>query len=226
MTQLIFRLGTPLLIALFALWMIIEAPRESPAEQTSATIIQAGDSGQTLTSKHQLATFAGGCFWCMEPAFDKVAGVISTTSGYTGGRTKNPTYEQVTTGRTGHIESIQIRFDPGRVSYDSLVSLFWHNVDPTQANGQFCDQGNQYRTVIFTHDEKQDKVAKTTRTRVGQELGKRIETQIMKAGKFYPAENYHQNYYKKNPTMYKFYRWKCGRDSRLDAIWGKKARQP
>ena len=221
MTQSVFRFGTPLLIILFALWMITDAPEKSPA-----TITQAEESGQTPTSKHHLATFAGGCFWCMEPAFDKVDGVISTTSGYTGGRTKNPTYEQVKTGRTWHIESMQIRFDPDLVSYDSLVSLFWHNVDPTHANGQFCDQGNQYRTVIFTHDEKQEKVAKTTRARVGQELGKRIETQGMKAGKFYPAEEYHQNYYKKNPTKYKFYRGKSGRDSRLDAVWGKKARQP
>lgn len=226
MTQSIFRFGIPLLIVLCALWTITEVHKESPTEQIPATIIQVGNDGQTLKSKHHLATFAGGCFWCMEPAFDKVDGVISTTSGYTGGRTKNPTYEQVKTGRTGHIESMQIRFDPDLVSYDSLVSLFWHNVDPTQANGQFCDQGNQYRTVIFTHDEKQEKVAKTTRTRVAQEHGKRIETQIMKAGKFYPAEEYHQNYYTKNPTKYKFYRWKCGRDSRLDAVWGKKARQP
>ncbi len=223
MTQSIFRFGTPMLMVLCALWMLTEFPSKSPAEQTPETSTQAGGAAQTAVANHQLATFAGGCFWCMEPAFDKVDGVISTTSGYTGGRTKNPTYEQV---KTGHIEALQICFDPDRVSYDSLVSLFWHNVDPIQANGQFCDQGNQYRTVIFTHDEKQEKVAKTTCTRVAQELGKRIETQIMKAGKFHPAEEYHQNYYTKNPTKYKFYRWKCGRDSRLDAVWGKKARQP
>ena len=225
MTQSIFRLGIPFLVVLFALWMFTAVPKESPATPSPGTLDQTGDSAGTPAGTYQLATFAGGCFWCMEPAFDKVEGVLETTVGYTGGRTEHPIYEQVKTGRTGHIESMQIRFDPGRVSYESLVSLFWHNVDPTQANGQFCDKGNQYRTAIFTHDETQEKVAQATRTRVGEELGKQIETQIIKAEKFYPAEEYHQNYYKKNPTKYKFYRWKCGRDARLDAVWGKMARQ-
>ncbi|MAI34264.1 MAG: hypothetical protein CMM07_21685 [Rhodopirellula sp.] len=121
---------------------------------------------------------------------------------------------------------MQIHFDPHRVSFDSLVSLFWHNVDPIQANGQFCDQGNQYRSVIFTHNEKQEKVAKNTRSQVSEKIGKRVDTQIMKVGKFYPAEEYHQDYYRKNPTKYKSYRGTCGRDSRLDSVWGEKARQP
>ena len=227
MTQSIFRFTAPFSIILFGIWMLTNAANDAPAKQNPAIFNQdtvAAKAPQKNT--YEVATFAGGCFWCMEPAFDKVDGVISTTSGYTGGRTKNPTYEQVKTGRTGHIESMQIRFDPGRVSYESLVSLFWHNVDPTQANGQFCDKGNQYRTVIFTHNEKQANVAKTARSRVAEELGKRIETQIMEASKFYSAEEYHQDYYKKNPTKYKFYRWKCGRDYRLDAVWGQKARQP
>jgi peptide-methionine (S)-S-oxide reductase len=162
----------------------------------------------------------------MEPAFDKLDGVISTTSGYTGGRTKDPTYEQVTTGKTGHIESMQVRFDPSRVSYEELVWLFWHNVDPTQVNGQFCDKGNQYRTVIFVHNQDQQQIAQSTQKLVGDELGKRIATQIVAAGRFYPAEDYHQDYYRKNPTKYKFYRWNCGRDARLKVVWGQKAGQP
>lgn len=174
----------------------------------------------------QTATFAGGCFWCMEPPFDKLDGVISTTSGYTGGRTVNPTYDQVSTGRTGHIESLQVKFDSTAVTYEQLLGLFWHNVDPTQADGQFCDHGNQYRTVIFYHDDDQKQLAEQTKAEVRMELGKRIQTEIVKASTFYAAEEYHQDYYQKNPTKYKFYRWKCGRDAQLDAVWGAKARQP
>lgn len=174
----------------------------------------------------QTATFAGGCFWCMEPPFDKLDGVLSTTSGYTGGRTVNPSYDQVKTGRTGHIESLQVKFDSSVVSYEELLSLFWHNVDPTQAGGQFCDKGNQYRTVIFYHDASQKQLAEETKAEVRSELGRRVQTEIVKASTFFAAEAYHQDYYKKNPTKYKFYRWKCGRDARLDAIWGAKARKP
>lgn len=183
-------------------------------------------SPESDTSELAVATFAGGCFWCMEPPFDKMEGVVSTTSGYTGGRTNNPTYPQVKTGRTGHIESLQVKYDPKRVTYDQLISLYWHNVDPTQANGQFCDNGNQYRTVIFYHDEEQQRIAEESKEAVAQELGKRIATEIVKASTFYPAEDYHQDYYKKNPTKYKFYRWKCGRDARLAAVWGDKAGKP
>ena len=185
-----------------------------------------GQSAPPAKASFQIATFAGGCFWCMEPAFDQLDGVISTTSGYTGGRTKDPTYEQVKTGRTGHIESMQVRFDPARVSYEKLVWLFWHNVDPTQINGQFCDRGNQYRTVIFVHNQEQENIARSTRKLVGDELKKRTATEILPAVRFYPAEDYHQDYYRKNPTKYKFYRWKCGRDSRLKEVWQQKAGQP
>lgn len=174
----------------------------------------------------QTATFAGGCFWCMEPPFDKLEGVISTTSGYTGGRTVNPTYDQVKTGRTGHIESLQVKFDSSVVGYETLLSVYWHNVDPTQAGGQFCDDGNQYRTVIFYHDQEQKQLAEKTKAAVRKELGRRIQTEIVAADTFYAAEDYHQDYYKKNPTKYKFYRWKCGRDAQLDAVWGDKARRP
>ena len=178
------------------------------------------------SAKLARATFAGGCFWCMESPFDKLEGVISTTSGYTGGRTENPTYAQVKTGRTGHIESMQVQYDPRRVSFEELVSLYWHNVDPTQVNGQFCDEGNQYRSAIFFHDDEQKRVAEKTKAAVAQELGKRVVTEILKASPFYPAEDYHQDYYKKNPTKYKFFRWKCGRDARLATVWGDKAGKP
>ena len=206
-------------IALLVFWALPNTAEDSKTETL-------GQSTRAADTTDQLATFAGGCFWCMEPAFDKLDGVISTTSGYTGGRTKNPTYEQVTTGKTGHIESMQVRFDPSRVSYEELVWLFWHNVDPTQVNGQFCDKGNQYRTVIFVHNQDQQQSAQSTQKRVGDELGKRIATQIVAAGRFYPAEDYHQDYYRKNPTKYKFYRWNCGRDARLKVVWGQKAGQP
>ncbi|MDE0862214.1 MAG: peptide-methionine (S)-S-oxide reductase MsrA [Rubripirellula sp.] len=206
-------------IALLVFWALPNTAEDSKTETL-------GQSTRAADTTDQLATFAGGCFWCMEPAFDKLDGVISTTSGYTGGRTKNPTYEQVTTGKTGHIESMQVRFDPSRVSYEELVWLFWHNVDPTQVNGQFCDKGNQYRTVIFVHNQDQQQIAQSTQKRVGDELGKRIATQIVAAGRFYPAEDYHQDYYRKNPTKYKFYRWNCGRDARLKVVWGQKAGQP
>ncbi len=186
-----------------------------------------GDAPPSKTDKPVgLATFAGGCFWCMEPPFDKLDGVKSTTSGYIGGRVKDPTYKQVSSGRTGHAEAMQVEFDPDVVSYQQLLTLFWHNVDPTQAGGQFCDKGNQYRTAIFYHSEKQKELALKSKEQVRQELGKRIQTQIVKEKTFYPAEDDHQDYYIKNPTKYKFYRWKCGRDSQLDKVWGKIARQP
>ncbi|MGI9470011.1 MAG: peptide-methionine (S)-S-oxide reductase MsrA [Rubripirellula sp.] len=195
-------------------WALMQADEPEP------------QASEPAGSELAVATFAGGCFWCMEPPFDKMDGVVSTTSGYTGGRTGDPSYEQVKTGRTGHIESMQVKYDPTRVSFEQLVSLFWHNVDPTQANGQFCDNGNQYRTAIFFHDDTQRMVAEETKKSVANELGKRIATEILKAETFYPAEDYHQDYYKKNPTKYKFYRWKCGRDARLAAVWGEKAGKP
>jgi peptide-methionine (S)-S-oxide reductase len=162
----------------------------------------------------------------MEPPFDKLAGVQSTTSGYIGGRTKDPTYKQVSSGRTGHAEALQVKFDPQVVSYQQLLTVFWHNIDPTQGGGQFCDQGNQYRSAIFYHSEEQKAQANASRQQVKQELGKPIKTLIVKAKVFYPAEEYHQDYYTKNPTKYKFYRWNCGRDKQLDKVWGDKARKP
>lgn len=179
----------------------------------------------TTASKDGLATatFAGGCFWCMEPPFDKLDGVASTTSGYTGGQTRNPSYEQVSAGRTGHAESVQILYDPKKISYEKLLNVFWHNVDPVTADGQFCDHGNQYRTAIFYHGEEQKKLAEQSKQALEKsgKLKKPIVTEIVPAGEFYPAEDYHQDYYQKNPLRYKYYRFSCGRDQRLEELWGK-----
>jgi len=172
------------------------------------------------------AIFAGGCFWCEETAFEGVPGVISVTSGFTGGQTKNPTYEMVSAGSTGHAESVEVLFDPSRISYERLLEIFWHNVDPTQANGQFCDHGTQYRSAIFYRDEAQKRAAEASKAKVEQDsrfAGKKIVTQVVAASVFYPAEEYHQQFYKKNPVRYHEYRTGCGRDARLKEIWGKDA---
>jgi peptide-methionine (S)-S-oxide reductase len=166
------------------------------------------------------ATFAGGCFWCMEPPFDKLDGVVSTTSGYTGGRTANPTYEQVSAGTTGHTEAVEIVYDPRKVTYAQLLEVFWRNIDPLTADRQFCDVGSQYRAGIFVHDETQRRLADESKRAVGQRLQKPVVTEITAASKFWPAEEYHQDYYKKNPVRYNLYRAGCGRDKRLEAIWG------
>ena len=172
---------------------------------------------------HELAvaTFAGGCFWCMEPPFDELPGVVSTTSGYTGGRMANPTYEQVSSGTTAHAESVQVRYDPKRVSYEKLLEVFWLNIDPLTANRQFCDRGSQYRSAIFYHDEEQRRLAQGSKEALDGRFGESIVTEIMPASRFYPAEEYHQDYYKKNPLRYKLYRWNCGRDARLAQLWGR-----
>jgi peptide-methionine (S)-S-oxide reductase len=167
------------------------------------------------------ATFAGGCFWCMEPPFDELDGVVSTTSGYTGGREKSPTYEQVSSGSTGHAEAVEVVYDAARVSYATLLEVFWRNVDPTTADRQFCDRGRQYRTAIFTHDAEQLRLAEASKQRLAAAgtLPGPIVTEIVAAGDFYPAEEYHQDYYRKNPLRYKFYRRGCGRDERLAELW-------
>ena len=169
-----------------------------------------------------VATFAGGCFWCMEPPFDKLAGVITTISGYIGGTTLNPTYEQVVRGGTGHAEAVQVTYDPTKISYEQLLLVFWRNVDPHDAGGQFCDRGDSYRTGIFVHDEAQKRAAEESKKALAAsgKLKKPIVTEIVPAGKFYPAEEYHQDFYRKNAFRYNFYRSNCGRDARLREVWG------
>ena len=174
-------------------------------------------------AKLATATFAGGCFWCMEEAFDKVPGVVSTTSGYIGGSKKNPTYEQVSSGLTGHTEAVQVKYDPAKVSYERLLQQFWLNHDPTTIDGQICDHGSQYKPAIFWHDEEQKRLAEASKAKWEKEkpFKQAIVTPILKASEFWPAEEYHQDYYKKNAVRYQFYANGCGRYSRLDQLWGK-----
>jgi peptide-methionine (S)-S-oxide reductase len=168
------------------------------------------------------AIFAGGCFWCMEPPFDAVDGVISTTSGYTGGHVVDPTYEQVSSGTTGHAEALKVVYDPRKVSYEALLAVFWKNVDPTVVDRQFCDVGSQYRTGIFYVDDEQKRLAEASKAALmkSRPFDGPIVTGVEKAGPFYPAEEYHQDYYRKNPIRYKYYRYGCGRDRRLNELWG------
>ncbi|MBK6472196.1 MAG: peptide-methionine (S)-S-oxide reductase MsrA [Betaproteobacteria bacterium] len=169
-----------------------------------------------------VATFAGGCFWCVEADFDKLPGVLSTTSGYTGGTVANPTYEQVSAKRTGHAEVVRIVFDPAKVSYETLLSKYWRSIDPTTRDRQFCDTGSPYRTVIYTHDAAQAAAAKASLVALDKNkpFKEPIVTTIESASAFYPAEDYHQDYYKKNPVRYAYYRASCGRDARLQQLWG------
>jgi peptide-methionine (S)-S-oxide reductase len=191
--------------AILALALSFSSSAAAPAPQ-----------GQQLAK----ATFAGGCFWCMEPPFEKLDGVVSVTSGYTGGPKKNPTYEEVSSGGTGHAESVEIAYDPAKVSYQKLLDVFWHNVDPTVKNRQFCDVGEQYRTAIFYKGEEQKRLALESKAAIEKAKGFKVQTQIVMATPFYPAEEYHQDYYKKNPVRYKLYRYNCGRDQRLEQLWG------
>lgn len=177
---------------------------------------------QVRAAKLEKATFAGGCFWCMEHPFDQIPGVVSVTSGYTGGWKKNPTYEEVSAGGTGHAESVQIVYDPKKVTYQKLLSVFWHNIDPTAKDRQFCDSGHQYRSAIFYHNEEQHRLASQSKEQLEKNKPFRgpVVTEIVPASEFYPAEEYHQHYYKKNPIRYRFYRYSCGRDKRLRELWG------
>ena len=193
----------------------------------AAIIAHAADLGDVSTAALQkgeeVATFAGGCFWCVESDFDKVPGVVRTISGYTGGLLKNPTYKQVSAGGTGHREAVQIFYDSKKVSYEKLLDIFWRSVDPTDAGGQFCDRGRSYETAIFANSSAQRRLAEASKQKLNKSgvLKKPIVTPIETAGVFYPAEDYHQDYYKKNPLRYKFYRYACGRDARVREVWGK-----
>jgi len=191
--------------------------------------VVAGTPGQAenkvMANREELstATFAGGCFWCMEPPFDQLAGVIATISGYTGGHKANPSYEEVTGGTTGHFEALQVLYDPAKISYDQLLEVFWRNINPTDAGGQFVDRGPQYRSAIFYHDSDQQRLAEASKTRLAAagRFRAAIVTPVLPAGPFYPAEEYHQDYYEKNPVRYKFYRYNSGRDRFLEETWGK-----
>jgi peptide-methionine (S)-S-oxide reductase len=178
---------------------------------------------QAPVVKTARATFAGGCFWCMEAPYDKLPGVISTISGYIGGQVKNPTYEQVSSGRTGHTEAVQVEYDPSKVSFEKLLEVFWANIDPTVRNAQFCDHGSQYRSGIFYHGDDQRKLAEASKAALqkSKPFKADIVTEITAASEFYRAEEYHQDYYQKNPVRYKLYRNGCGRDARLKELWGR-----
>jgi len=177
------------------------------------------------SARTAVAIFAGGCFWCMEPPFDELPGVKSTTSGYVGGRVANPTYEQVSAGRTGHAEAVQVKYDPALISYSTLLEVFWRNIDPIAVDRQFCDVGDQYRSGIFTFGAEQQRLAEASKheLQASGRFNEPIATQIAAASRFYPAEDYHQDYYLRNPIRYKFYRFNCGRDQRLEQLWGPRA---
>jgi peptide-methionine (S)-S-oxide reductase len=187
-----------------------------------ALVLVFGAAASAAESKAQTAQaiFAGGCFWSVERFFDKVEGVVSTVSGYTGGTKKNPSYEDVVTGTTGHAESVQVAYDPKKVSYEKLLDAFWHNIDPFTPNGQFCDFGSQYRTVIFYNDETQKRLAEKSQKEIQERFKKPVATRIVAASEFYPAEDYHQDFHVKNPARYERYRIGCGRDRQLAEIWG------
>ena len=207
------RQGTRLLGALAAMMIAVTA---AAAESGSATV---------PPTKTEVAIFAGGCFWCEEAVFDDVPGVISATSGYTGGTKANPTYDEVSSGGTGHAESVKVVFDPAKISYRKLLDLFWHNVDPLTPNAQFCDHGSQYRSAIFYTSETQKRLALASKEALEKSgrFRQPIVTQIVAATAFWPAEDYHQEYHRKNPLQYRIYRFGCGRDRRLEELWGPKS---
>ncbi|MGM0522290.1 MAG: peptide-methionine (S)-S-oxide reductase MsrA [Pseudomonadota bacterium] len=172
------------------------------------------------------AIFAGGCFWCMEPPYDRQPGVSATISGYIGGELDNPTYEEITGGDTGHAEAVKVEYDPEQISYEQLLAIFWRNIDPFAEGRQFCDVGNQYRSAIFYDNDEQRELAEASKAEMEDRFERDIATEIVSADTFWPAEEYHQNYYEKNPVRYKFYRFSCGRDGRLEEVWGEEAGGP
>jgi peptide-methionine (S)-S-oxide reductase len=201
-----------ILAAGLALWALPSSDGDAPSAAEAAS---ADDSNLTK------ATFAGGCFWCMEPPYDKLDGVVATTSGYIDGHVDNPTYKQVSSGATGHTEAVQVTYDPEKVSYAELLEVFWHNIDPTVDDRQFCDWGDQYRTGIYAHDEEQLRLAeKSKQDLIDSGRFEHVTTDVKPAPTFYPAEEYHQDFYEKNPGHYKSYRNGCGRDRRLQELWG------
>ncbi len=208
----------PCLIVFSFLALILVKVNASSMNESRSQNTEAKMSGQSA-----IATFAGGCFWCMEPPFEKLAGVKKVVSGYTGGQTANPTYEDVSYGSTGHVEAVQIHYNPDQISYKDLLEVFWRNIDPTDAGGQFVDRGHSYITGIFVHNEEQRKLAEASKAELekSKRFDKKIVTMISEAKEYYNAEEYHQDYYKKNPVRYKFYRHRSGRDQFIDKHWGK-----
>ncbi len=206
----------------FPFFLAVALVVAAAVEASDAPMTKGKDAGARTTEK---ATFAGGCFWCMEAPFDKLPGVVSVTVGYTGGKVKNPTYKQVSAGETGHAEVVQIVFDPSRIGYGELLDVFWRNTDPTVKDRQFCDVGSQYRPAIFHHGEEQRLLAGKSKEALerSKPFKEAIVTEITPAGEFYAAEEYHQHYYKKNPIRYRYYRSGCGRDRRLEELWGSAA---
>jgi peptide-methionine (S)-S-oxide reductase len=206
----------------------IAAAASGPAAEPTKPAAEPTKKEAPKETKLATATFAGGCFWCMEPPFDKLAGVVSTTSGYIGGTKANPTYEEVSEGGTGHAEAVQVVYDPSKVSYAQLLQVFWRNVDPLTPNAQFCDKGSQYRSAIFFHDAEQQKLAEESKRQLeaSGRFKQPIVTQLVSASTFYAAEEYHQDYYQKNPVRYRYYRFGCGRDARLKQLWGDEAPKP
>lgn len=205
---------------MFAVGLLVIAVggRAAPRAEPPPAAAQA-ESG---ANPHSTAIFAGGCFWCLEKPFDELDGVFSTTSGYTGGSLESPTYEQVSKGDTGHVEAVRVEYDPSRVSYEELLEIFWRNIDPVDGGGQFCDRGFQYTSAIFPGDPEQKRAAGASKAKLSAsgKLPGAIATRIIPAAAFYDAEDYHQNYYAKNPIRYRYYRYRCGRDQRLKEVWG------
>lgn len=203
---------------------------ETPAQAADPSAKTAAPPKAAPAAREGLKTavFAGGCFWCVEQAFDEVEGVVETTSGYAGGHLENPSYEQVSHGNTGHLEAVKVVYDPDKVDYQRLLNNFWHNVDPTDPNGQFCDQGSSYLSAVFAQNERQERLAEASKQalQASETAPSPIVTSIRGDVQFWPAEDYHQNYYKKNPLRYKFYKTACGRVDRLEELWGKAAGKP
>lgn len=213
-------LAAPALVVLLLLGIACSpAGGQGTTNQGAATTAAKPAAAAPATPHRAVATFAMGCFWCAEDAFEGHQGVVSVVSGYTGGNEKNPTYEEVSAHQTGHFESIEVTYDPARVSYEQLLDVFWHNVDPTDNGGQFCDQGPQYRSAIFVHGDAQRRAAEASKAAVVGKLGK-AATLILPAGPFYAAEGYHQDFAKNNPLRYRFYSTGCGRAARLKQVWG------
>lgn len=208
----------PLIFRAFAVLSMLVSALSTAYAETKISVMPAQVRLET-------AVFAGGCFWCMEAPFDQLHGVVSVTPGYTGGKKKNPTYKEVSAGWTGHAEAVQIVYDPAIISYDKLLTVFWHNIDPTVKDRQFCDSGDQYRSAVFYNTEAQHRIALQSRKALEKikPFREPIVTEITRSGEFYPAEDYHQHYYKKNPLRYKYYRNGCGRDQRLKELWGEAA---